>query len=66
MEKSKMVVVVKGQKKVSANKKDECNFKEWKSVSQGCIHIFQGKLKCLYSSVFEKILLKKTVRYLGR
>lgn len=32
----------KGQKK-SNNKKEECNFKEWKSVSQGCINIFQGK-----------------------
>lgn len=31
----------KGQKK-SNNKKEECNFKEWKSVSQGCINIFQG------------------------
>ena len=52
---SNLNLAAKIPKKITASKKEECNFKELKVVSSGCYDIFRGKLFWLDQHFFERL-----------
>ena len=52
---SNLNLAAKIPKKITASKKEECNFKELKVVSSGCYDIFRGKLSCLDLQFLERL-----------